>query len=142
MKRSTIAYGWAVLFLALGLSLFAACSGPSSTTGEEPTPGEGAPETRTVEGFRIQIYTTSEKDEADEKTEEALSWWQEVPGRQRPPRLASEDELFLDVAWRAPYYRVRLGRFTSRPEAQDALAFVKERFPEAFIVPDRVTVTR
>lgn len=136
MKQSTKAYRRSALFLvlALGVSLFAAaCSGPSMNR---------TPETRTIEGFRIQIHTTSEKSEADEKAEEALNWWQDVPGSQRPPHLADEDDLFLDVAWKAPYYRVRLGRFTSQSEAQEALALVKDRFPEAFVVPDQITVTR
>lgn len=140
MKQFMNAYGRPALFLilALGMSLFvAACSGPGTATDEE-----GAPETRTIEGFRIQIHTTSEKAEADEKAEEALNWWQEVPSSQRPSDLANEDDLFLDVAWKAPYYRVRLGRFTSQSEAQEALALVKDRFPEAFVVPDQITVTR
>jgi hypothetical protein len=49
-------------------------------------------------------------------------------------------DLAPDIAYLQPYYRVRLGGFEFRNEAERALAFVRGRWPEAFIVPDRVTI--
>ncbi len=39
-----------------------------------------------------------------------------------------------------PYYRVRVGAFASDAEADAALEFVRQEYPEAFLVPDVVTV--
>ena len=66
---------------------------------------------------------------------EAEAWWGDVRGASGAPR-----DLMPVVAYLQPYYRVRLGAFEFRDEAEGALTFVRQRFPEAFVVPDRVTV--
>lgn len=104
---------------------------------------EAAPETpsapRTVQGFRIQIYTTPEKAAADREVEAALAWWDALPAEQRPSTLQAED-LPVFIKWQQPYYRVRIGDFASRPAAERALSAVRNQFPDAFIVPDLVTI--
>ena len=105
----------------------------------EPPPKKREPVRRTVQGFRIQILTTADKGAADDQIEEALSWWQSMPASQRPAALA-DNELDVDVMWRSPYYRVRMGNFTSRAEAQKVLPTIKKRFGDAFIVPDTVVI--
>jgi hypothetical protein len=37
---------------------------------------------------------------------------------------------------------VRIGNFTSRAAAESARSYLAPRFPEAFIVPDTISVTR
>ncbi len=93
-----------------------------------------------MQGFRIQILTTPEKQTADFQVEEALGWLGDLS--RRPTGLESAEEAPVYLAWKQPYYRVRLGNFATRDEAQQALYLVGERFPEAFIVPDTVIVTR
>lgn len=137
----------------LACALLAACSttrdprrpAPADRSGTE-APAEREPETRepvtrTVQGFRIQILTTPEKDAADAYVEEALSWWRNLSPAERPPYLG-EGSLDVDVKWKQPYYRVHLGAFATRAEAERALQVVSETFQEAFIVPETVTVTR
>ncbi len=126
--------------LLLSLLFLTACSGPASTAREGSEARE--PEMRTVQGFRIQIFTTTEKPAADEKVTAALAWWRQGAAAQRPPSLAAEGDLTVDVEWKQPYYRVRLGAFAGRAEAGEALAAVQKRFPDAFLVPDTVTITR
>ena len=141
-------------FGVLLVLLVSACSGPRERTpGGEPrddAPAEtereperepDAPVTRTVQGYRIQVYTSSEKAEADAEAARASSWWESLSAGERPLGL-QQDEAPVAVVWRQPYYRVRVGAFASRSEAERALSLIKQRFGKAFIVPDRVTVTR
>lgn len=132
-----------VALVALLCLLFAACSGPRAEApgGESPREEERAPVTRTVQGFRIQIFTSPDRAEANDVLSEALAWYRSLPRSQRPAYLGG-DELSADVKWRQPYYRVRVGDFATRGEADAALNRVRSRFPEAFIVPETVTVTR
>ncbi len=46
------------------------------------------------------------------------------------------------MAYLQPYYRVRMGAFATREDAEAALALVRRQYPEAFLVPDLVTVMR
>ena len=121
--------------VAAALLLLPACSVLERTTDApeedpppeapaEPAPSENDDEPRTVQGFRIQVLTTGDKDAADQRAAEAESTW----------------GLPVEVAWKAPYYRVRVGAFASRSAAQDELDTVKEQYPDAFLVPDTVTI--
>ena len=137
----------ALVLLLLMLSV-AACSTtertrtpdtpPDTPPVEEPPRG---PVTRTVDGFRIQIGMFNEQSAAEEQVEAASAWYRNLPSAQRPPYLGQGD-LDVHIAWRAPYYRVQVGRFASRAEADRALGAVADRFPDAFPVPATVTVTR
>lgn len=82
-----------------------------------------------------------EKAQANQTLTDALDWWRDhasalsadlvsTPGR------ASEAP--VTIMWKAPRYRVRLGPFASRSEAEDVLAAVESTFPEAFIAPERL----
>ncbi|MDE2732309.1 MAG: SPOR domain-containing protein [Bacteroidota bacterium] len=93
-------------------------------------------------GFRISIFSTLESQQADRATAEAIAWWQEL---ERDEALADiyttqewEPPVYQD--YRAPYYRVRIGNFASREDAQRMLALVEDRYPNAFIVPDQVVI--
>lgn len=94
----------------------------------------------TVQGFRVQIYSTLDKGTALQQEEAAKSWWRANKDA-APPGLFSDD-LSVNVVYIQPYYRVRIGNFTSRSAAERARTFLARRFPDAFIVPDTVTVTR
>jgi hypothetical protein len=83
------------------------------------------PEATTLtQGFRIQLYSTSDIEAAQEIQMVA-------------------DSIFTDywiyMVYEVPFYKVRLGDFQTRPHANRALAFVqREGFRDAWIVPDRV----
>lgn len=77
-----------------------------------------------VRGFRIQLYSTSDMEAAQDVYEVA-------------------DSIFTDywiyVVYEVPFYKVRLGDFETRPQANRTLAnVVAKGFRDAWIVPDRV----
>jgi hypothetical protein len=90
---------------------------------------------RVVDGFRIQVFSSDSRDAAESVRAQAEAWWAEARSQSGAP-----GDLMPTVAYLQPYYRVRLGGFEFRDEAERALAFVRARFPEAFIVPDQVTI--
>ncbi|HEX8297713.1 MAG TPA: SPOR domain-containing protein [Rubricoccaceae bacterium] len=98
-----------------------------------PAPSEPSP--RQVEGYRVQIFSSSSRAAAEQTRDGAVAWWTRTRGRSGAP--AALDPL---VAYLQPYYRVRLGAFATEEEAEAALAFVRSEYPEAFLVPDVVTV--
>ena len=100
-----------------------------------PAPAPAEPQRVQVEGFRVQVFTSSSRDAAERVRTEAVRWWEQAqPGGARSPEAV--------VAYRQPYYRVQLGAFATREDADAALALVRRQYPEAFLVPDLVTVMR
>lgn len=138
----------------------------------------------TMQGYRIQIYSTLEQGEADSLREAFQRLWrrhyratadttvldslgtdttavgEERPLPPEPPASGegSEDDEeplqgpFLTtvfdqrpgiyLVYKQPYYRIRVGNFARRADAEQALDVVKPHFPNAFVVPDEVTVVR
>jgi hypothetical protein len=77
-----------------------------------------------AQGFRIQLYSTSDIEAA-----------QEV--------YTAADSLFtghwIYVVYEVPFYKVRLGDFSSRPQANRMMAEIVGRgFRDAWVVPDRI----
>lgn len=94
-----------------------------------------------VDGFRIQLFSSENKPSADAVRDDAVNWWRTARNR------FAEDEIFPyglhpAVVFTRPYYRVRLGAFPTRDDAGLALELLRERYPEAFIVPDTITLER
>lgn len=123
--------------LLLGACLALSACVPSREAGERGAP-TSTPQTSEpsgpVQGFRVQVHLTPEKTSADAYVEEVLDWWRGLPASARPDVLPPDD-LPVEVAWRAPYYRVRIGAFTSQEAAGAALVALRDRFPDAIIVP-------
>ncbi|PSQ64442.1 MAG: SPOR domain-containing protein [Bacteroidetes bacterium QH_2_64_74] len=69
---------------------------------------------RTVDGFRIQVFSARDKQVAQEFREKVRQWWKED----------KEDA------------------FAERGVAEEALAFVSKKYPKAFISRGTVTVTQ
>lgn len=96
--------------------------------------------TRTLEGFRIQLFQTQDPTQAESLVDQATDWWL------MQKQAGAGSSLFRTASppvynvWRQPYYRVRMGDFATRDAAEAALEEVRGRFQGAFIVPDRVTV--
>jgi len=77
-------------------------------------------------GFRVQVLMTKDIDEA---TQSRITLQSVVPA----------DSVY--VVFEPPYYKVRVGNFLTRPEAAELMQFLHQRgFPDAWIVPDQVTV--
>ena len=98
---------------------------------------------RNVQGFRIQISNVPSKAEADAQLEDFVAWWREQKqqGTSGTPLFRRADPPVY-IAYRQPYYRVRVGDFVSRIQAEQILPRLRDRYPGALIVPDMVTITQ
>lgn len=99
------------------------------------------PAAAVVQGFRIQLFTSASKASADAVRDDVVAWWQRV---QHHPDIRATFEYGLHpvVVFGTPFFRVRVGLFPDRQRAAAALAILRERYPEAFIVPDIITLVR
>jgi len=78
-----------------------------------------------VDGFTIQIYSGM-------KREEALN--------AKRTLTSALPDLNADVQYAQPNFRVKVGKYISRLDAQKDFTEVKKRFPTAIIIPDRVAI--
>jgi hypothetical protein len=118
-------------FLVLALS----CSGPS-TEGRRASETERTPD----RVYHVQLDMMKDKSTANHTLTEALEWWKGHKATLQPEPLSSSTspgEAPAQISWKAPRYRVRLGPFASRAQAQTVLDAVRPSFPEAFVAPDR-----
>ncbi len=93
-------------------------------------------------GFRVEILSTLNKQEADQVVEDALAWWRDFVEDNSLhalyPQIESEPPVYQD--FRAPYYRVRIGNFINRDDAERLLEVIEKSYPSAFIAPDMVII--
>lgn len=78
---------------------------------------------QTVPGFRVQIYFGSNRPKASEVKIDFTERYPEVPAY---------------ISYQQPNYKVRVGDFRSRFEAQQFLGKIEGQYPTMFIVPDEV----
>ena len=94
-----------------------------------------------VPGYRVQIYSSLDRDEAVQVEEDLKSWWSELSEEEK-----EENQLPIELAiynkFKQPLYRVRAGDFTQRVDAEQLMAFMAGKFRTVFVVPDRVTIRR
>lgn len=127
--RRLVAVGLLVGALLLGMS----CSGPSADQTSSP---EADARSRV---YHVQLEMTEKKAAAHRTLGAALDWWNAHAASLTPRPLkssASEDRV-AHIEWKAPYYRVRLGPFASRADAQLVLQDARSAFPNAFVAPER-----
>jgi len=116
--------------LLLGIS----CAGPSTsrTENENPSPNRV---------FHVQLHMTRDQAEAEARRRTARAWWSDWASSASAPARVQPGTAPVDIKWRAPLYRVRVGAFATRAEAQTVLEAARERFPDAFIAPERTGPT-
>lgn len=102
---------------------------------------EGVVVERTVQGYRIQIHSSLERDSALRVENEVQNWWHSLDPSTRPVDYRPE-ELPVLMQFVTPYYRVRVGGFESRSAAEAFLGFLSQRYSDAFLVLDSITVYR
>ena len=78
---------------------------------------------QTVTGYRVQIYFGSNRPKASEVKIDFTSRYPDVPAY---------------LSYQQPNYKVRVGDFRSRFEAQQFLGKIEGQYPTMFIVPDEV----
>ena len=87
-----------------------------------------AVEEEILQGFRIQIFASASIDESNSTRTMALG------------RLVSDS---VYVVYDPPVYKVRVGDFPTRLEANQRLSTLIEKgFPDAWVVPDRIVHRR
>jgi len=80
-------------------------------------------------GFRVQVLSTREVAFADSTIDEFREWTsEELPDYQ----------IETYVVFRQPYYRVRAGNFKNRDKAIEFSRLLKNRYPDAWVVHDRI----
>ena len=95
---------------------------------------------QTLEGFRIQVYSAQDKQSSEEFREQVRQWWAKVRDEAPSDLFSSQPPIVIEYA--QPYYRVRFGAFAERSQAEEALQFVRQEFPDAFMARSTVTVMR
>lgn len=78
-----------------------------------------------VDGFTIQVYSGSRKDDAMKAKQELTS---------------SLPDLQSEVLYSQPNFRVKVGKYYSRIDAQKDYLDVKKLFPTAIVIPERVSI--
>jgi hypothetical protein len=78
-----------------------------------------------MEGFRIQIYSSSNKNAREES------------GKVRQEFITKFPDIVSYATFDRPgYYKIRVGDYRTRVEGTKYLLMVREVFPDAYLVPD------
>ncbi len=78
-----------------------------------------------IEGYTIQIYS-------GQKREDAMNAKKQM--------IADASDLTAELEYNQPKFRVRVGNYFSRLEAQKDLLRLKRTFPNAILVPEKIMV--
>ena len=111
---------FSVFFLVLGTFLVSAQKGNVSID-QHPDIGkllEFKKDIATVKIYKIQIYQSVDPDKAQEAKADFLDIYTEWP---------------VDIEWNTPNYKVWVGNFASRLEADRALKKIKENYMNAIV---------
>jgi hypothetical protein len=101
-------------------------AGKGKSVANTPVPTGGSTAVRIIDGFRIQLMASTDRQKAE--------------GMQAS--FASRNMgVHAGISQQPPYYRVRVGGFTTRTDASNYLQKIKKDYPDAYIVPDRVKTT-
>ena len=83
-----------------------------------------------MEGFRIQIYSSSNRNAREESGKTRAEFINKFPETKYP-------DLVSYAPFAAPgYYKIRVGNFRTKTEATKSLLMIRRVFPEAYLVPD------
>lgn len=84
------------------------------------------PDNKSISGYRIQIFFDSGINSSDRAKQE------------RDEFLFRFPDIQAYVSWKAPNYRVRVGDFRTRLEAEKALKSIIIDYPNAWIIKDEI----
>ena len=78
-----------------------------------------------IDGYTIQIYSGQNREEANNAKK----------------KMADEDTgLTAELQYNQPKFRVRVGNYFSRLEAQQDLMLLKKIFPNAILIPEKIPI--
>ncbi len=78
-------------------------------------------------GFRIQIYVGNDRKSADDAK---IYTYQKYP------------EIFPYLSYQQPIYKVKIGDFLNRMDAERYYSDIKDLYPSAMILPDKVEIRK
>jgi hypothetical protein len=82
-----------------------------------------------IEGFRIQIYNSSDRSAKEESPKVQQEFMSQFP------------DIISYLIFAPPaYYKVRVGNFRSRTEATRLYLIISKKFPNADLVPDIINI--
>ena len=84
---------------------------------------------RRIRGYRVQLFSSRDKQEADSEHRRAIDWWE----RNRYDENLEQPPIYVE--YEQPYYKVRLGDYRSREAAASDAKKVSRTFRGAFVVP-------
>jgi hypothetical protein len=84
------------------------------------------PDNKGIEGYRVQIFFDSGTYSGDRAREVKLEFEE------------AHETIPAYLTWKAPNYRVRVGDFRSRLEAEKFLAQISKDYPNAWIIKDEI----
>ncbi len=88
-----------------------------------PSRSSDAPIARSAKGYRIQIYSGNDRNYANDMRLKFMSSYPQTP---------------CYIQFLSPYYKVRVGDYTSSAEANKKLSYFKRVYSTAFVVPTTV----
>lgn len=94
-----------------------------------------------LDGYRVQVFSSSEREEAVRVEDEVHRWLNGLPAERRAA-LGLPENLAVYSIYRQPLYRIRVGDFERREDASRLVPALQRQFPGALVVPDRITVIR
>lgn len=94
-----------------------------------------------LDGYRIQVFSSSEREEAVRVEDEVHRWLNGLPAERRAA-LGLPENVAVYSIYRQPLYRIRVGDFERRDDASRLVPALQRQFPGALVVPDRITVIR
>lgn len=83
---------------------------------------------RSLPGYRIQLYTGSDSDKANEVKNKASY-------------ILSRYGLRAESVYEQPLFKIKTGYFINQLDAQRKLVAIKDDFPEAILVPDKISMS-
>ncbi len=99
----------------------------------------GADKSSTRKGYRIQVVFAREKALADQAVDEMHGWLSKMK-IENPEIDAFQQDLPVYNVYLQPYFRVRIGDFNTREEAEVLLTEMIDHFPKAFVMVDQINV--
>lgn len=82
---------------------------------------------KSIPGFRVQIYSGNSREMAYQLSRQVYNI---IPDAQP------------EVKYQPPNYKVQVGQFTERLQAQKTFSLLKKEFPSALIIPDRIQINK
>ncbi len=84
------------------------------------------PDNKAIPGFRIQIFFDSGSNSSDRARNAREQFQMKFP------------DIPAYISWKAPNYRVRVGDFRTRLEAEKALQQIMTEYPNAWVIKDEI----